>query len=186
MAEEENTTQEYQRPKISRFVVAMCEQYGLDYKEVKAFLFHNFPELQNKEICANCGESMKSYWQTVHSGIVGDLIQAIDFVKKNNRNSFHLAKDLNLSKAEYANFQKLRYHALVAKDKDAKEKGCWLITKRGGQFLRGEISIHKRVHTYRNRIIGYSDDMVHINQFRHEFPFFESDLAYEIQQGKLL
>lgn len=175
--------EEYKSPKISNFVMALCQKYNLDFPEVKAFLFSNFPELKNKEICANCGESMKAYWHNITTGLVSDLIKAIEFVKSNNKNSFHLARDLQLNKSEYNNFQKLRFHGLVAKDKKV---GYWLITKRGGQFLRGEISIPKSVQTFRNQVIGHSEDSVSFRNFKSDFPYFQSEFAQEIQQGKLL
>lgn len=176
----------YKNPRMSDFVMAICQNYDLDYGQVKAFLFHNFPELQNKKVCANCGENMKAYWHSLTSGLVGDLIKAIEFVRGNNKNSFHLQKDLQLTKSQYNNFQKLRFHALVAKDKEYKESGYWLITKRGGQFLRGEIEVPKRVQTFRNSVIEHSLELVSIRNFKNDFPFFESEFASEIQQGKLL
>lgn len=184
MAEVKNN--KYKNPRISDFVMAICDNYKLDYPQVKAFLFHNFPELQNKEVCANCGESMMAYWHSLTSGLVGDLIKAIEFVKKNNKNSFHLANDLQLSKSEYNNFQKLRFHALIAKDKNSEDGGHWLITKRGGQFLRGEISVPKRVQTFRNEVIDHSEEVISFRSFAQDFPYFESEFAQEVQQGKLL
>lgn len=176
----------YKNPRLSDFVNAICKNYDLDYQNVKAFLLVNFPELKDKKVCANCGESMKAYWHSLTSGLVGDLIKAIEFVRTNNKNCFHLAKDLQLTKSQYNNFQKLRFHALVAKDKDHKEAGYWLITKRGGQFLRGEVEVPRRVQTFRNSVIEHSDELVSIRNFKNDFPFFESEFASEIQQGKLL
>ena len=174
----------YKAPHISDFVQAICTQYNLDFMQVKAFLIVNFPELKDKEVCANCGESMKSYWHNISPGLVAGLIKAIEFVSRNNRNYFHLAQDLNLSKTEYNNFQKLRFHALVA-HVDGKP-GYWLITKRGGQFLRGETTIPKSVKTFRNRVMDHSEELVHIENYKHHFPEFQSEFAYEVQQGKLL
>lgn len=176
--------QVYKTPHISDILQAVCQSFKLDYGQVKAFALVNFPELKDKEICANCGESMKSYWHNITPGLVSGLIKAIEFVSRNNRNSFHLAQDLNLSKTTYNNFQKLRFHALVAHDKG--KKGFWLITKRGGEFLRGETTIPKSVKTFRNRVVDHSDELVHIENYKHHFPEFQSEFAYEVQQGKLL
>ena len=176
----------YVKPHISKFVNAICNQFNLDKKQVQAYLLVNFPELKNEKFCANCEESMKAYWHSLTSGLVGDLIKAIEFVRENNKNSFHLAKDLQLTKSQYNNFQKLRFHALIARDKKMEEAGYWLITRRGGQFLRGEIDIPKRVKTFRNKVIDYSPDKINFIRFKHDFPYFESEHAYEIQQGNLL
>lgn len=174
----------YKNPRISEFITAICTQYNLDYNHVKAFLFVNYPELKNKKTCANCGANMKAFWHTVNSGLVGIMIKAITFIRDNGKNEFHLQDDLHLSVNEFSNFTKLRFHGLVAHVKD--KSGYWLITKRGGEFLRGEISIPKQVKTFRNRVIDHSPDTVNITRFKHDFPSFESDYAFEIQQGRLI
>lgn len=134
--------------------------------------------IQQFERCPHCGASMKAYWQNLTPGLVSALISAIVFVNKNNKNFFHLQKDLSLSKTQYNNFQKLRFHALVAKTEKA---GYWLITKRGGQFLRGEIEVPKEVLTFRNRVKEHSVGLVGIKSFRGKVPYFDSEFAYEYQ-----
>ena len=132
------------------------------------------------ELCPHCGASMKSFEHSLSSGIVSALVKAIQYVHKAGKNEFHLQRDLtDLTKSEYANFQKLRFHALVAKVDE--KAGYWLITKRGGQFLRGEISVPARVKTFRNKVIGHSPDTVSIRQYRDKVPNFESQFAYEYQ-----
>lgn len=130
--------------------------------------------------CPHCGANTKSFWHRVTPGLVGCLIKAIDFVKTNNKNCFHLGHDLNLSKVEYNNFQKLRFHGLVAKVPE--KPGYWLITRRGGQFLRGEIVIPDSVETYRNAVKNHSPKMIHIGELKNKFPEFQSQFAYEYQQ----
>ncbi len=164
---------------VSKYIDAMCIQYNINQLEARAFLFSNFPELQNREKCSNCHASMKMFWQVLSPGLVGCLIKAIEFVKK-NKNSFHLQYDLNLSKTEYNNMQKLRYHGLIAHDEG--KIGYWLITRRGGQFLRNEIDIPDGVLTFRNHIEGYSEKRVRITHFKNKFPYFESEFAFEYKK----
>ena len=85
---------------------------------------------------------------TLTPGLVSCLVKAIQFVHAHDRNEFHLQRDLDLSHTEYANFRKLRYWRLVAQV-DGK-RGYWLITKWGGQFLRGEIDMPVCVSTQDN------------------------------------
>lgn len=132
--------------------------------------------IENK--CPHCGASMAAFWHRLTPGLVGALIKAIEFVKKNNKNEFNLSQ-LDLSKGEYNNFQKLRFHALVAKVQD--KKGSWLITTRGGQFLRGEIGVPTEVQTFRNRVISHSDQKVGIGNFKGRYPEFQSQFAYEVK-----
>jgi hypothetical protein len=56
-------------------------------------------------------------------GLVSGLIKAVQAVHAKHENLFHLQGDLRLTHNEYANFQKLRFHALVAK---SGKPGWWL------------------------------------------------------------
>ena len=138
-------------------------------------------EQQSK--CLHCGAGMKAFWHQLSPGLVGVLIKAIQFVRTQNNNDFSI-HDLSLSNTEYNNFQKLRFHALITKI-DGK-KGHWLITARGGQFLRGEIQIPKGVQTFRNKVLGHSDDLIHIRDLKNKFPSFESEHAYEYQKSDII
>ncbi len=136
--------------------------------------------------CPHCGAAMKEWHHTLSVGLVICLIKAIKFVKNRNINKFHL-RDLELTQNEYNNFQKLRFHGLIAHaDKDNIKSGYWLITTRGGQFLRGEVSVPKRVKTYRNQVIGHDTELVHISKFRGETGWFESDFKFDIHEGRLV
>lgn len=133
----------------------------------------------NQGKCPHCGANTKAFWHKLSPGLVSVLIKAIEYVKIHNKNCFHY-KDLNLNYSEASNLQKLRFHALIAKVPD--KAGHWLITKRGGQFLRGEIVVPMRVQTYRNEVKEHSKEMIHISDLRHKFPEFQSKFAYEYQQ----
>lgn len=89
--------------------------------------------------------------------------------------------DLHLSHTAAANFQKLRFHGLIAHaDENNPRNGEWLITKRGGQFLRGEVSVPRRVEIFRNHVIGHEEkEFVNIKQFRNLPPEFLPAFAWE-------
>lgn len=69
---------------------------------------------------------------------------------------------LNLSKSEFANFQKLRYFGLAINDRD----GVWQITRVGYEFLRGRRSINQCVYTRQNVITRYSEKKVFIGEVK--------------------
>ena len=123
---------------------------------------------------------MKAFWHTLTPGLVSVLVKCIEFVHDHNRNEFHLQNDLHLSVNEFSNFTKLRFHALVAKVEE--KPGYWLITKRGGQFLRAEISVPLKVKTFRNRVLEHSTELIHINELKGKIPVFEREFAYEFQR----
>jgi len=132
------------------------------------------------ERCLHCGANLKAFWHNLNPGLVSVLIKCIQFVHEHNKNEFHLQNDLRLNVNEFSNFTKLRFHALVAKV-DGKQ-GYWLITARGGQFLRGEIAVPQRVKTFRNRVQEHSTELIHIDQLKGKVPEFQREYAYEYQR----
>ena len=109
---------------------------------------------------------MKRYWHTLSSGLVGTLRKFGNVVKPNN-NMIHLQKHLDLDKNEYNNFQKLQYFGLVAKlvFNGELRRGHWAITEDGRKFLKHDISMPKRVETFRDRIVDRSTERVWISDF---------------------
>lgn len=66
----------------------------------------------------------------------------------------------------YNNWQKLRYHGLIAR---TSKRGEWVITSNGWKFLSGDISLPKYVIISENRIVEYSDQRVEVTDIlRHE------------------
>jgi hypothetical protein len=138
----------------------------------------------NELYCEHCGASLKKFWHRLTPGLVRALIKFRRAVHEKNRNSLHLYQDLTgenqLTTAEQMNWTKLRFHGLVAK---AKEEKHWLITKRGAQFLNGEIEVPKRVQTFRNRVVAHDAEMVFIKNVIGEVPYFESRQDFEFDQA---
>lgn len=140
------------------------------------------------ERCPHCNASMKQYWHRLAPGAVSALIKLLKAVHYYGRNSIHLHDEMKaggdpawrLSDFEWNNFSILRFHGLAHQDeKKPHRSGYWLITKRGGEFLRGEISVPKRVKTFRDKVIEHSPELVHIRNFAGKTPEFESSKAYE-------
>lgn len=130
--------------------------------------------------CERCGASLRAYFHTLTPGLVRVLIKIITAVHKKGKNSVHLQRDMELTKTEYANAQKLRFHGLIAHaDPNNKNSGLWLVSAKGGAFLRGEISVPKRVKTFRNKVMGHSDEVIHIGELKSKIPYFESQFVYE-------
>lgn len=138
--------------------------------------------------CPNCGAAMKAYWHVLTPGLVGNLVKMVRRVKEKGINEVQIVRELQLTHTQYNNFQKLRYHALIAKVKDpagAHKSGFWLLTDRAGQFLRGELSVPRRVQTFRNKVLAHDPATVHIRQLRHQLNWFESEIDFAIYEGKL-
>ena len=143
-----------------------------------------------KEKCPHCGATMKAYWHTLTPGLVETFKKIIDGVKAKGLNSVHLQKDLDLSKSEYNNAQKLRYWGLIYyADREKTNSGQWLITRLGGQFIRCESDVPKKIKTFRNHIEEKSEEKTRITDYyRHwDIEYWQTNYKdFDICQGRLV
>ena len=131
--------------------------------------------------CPQCGASLKKYWHRLTPGLVKTLVKVYARVCEKGKNIID-KKELQLTHSEYGNFQKLRFHGLIAKNIVDGEwiKGEWVITHRGAQFLHGEIQIPIRVLTFRNRVEDHDEILVTVRDVIGTQPYFEKDFDYQI------
>lgn len=128
-------------------------------------------------VCPDCGAQSSLYWHSITPGLVTALIKVKHAVLAKGVNSIHTRKDMDgtpqeLSKGEYGNFTRLRFHGLVAKDDDA-GSGYWLLTKRGNAFLKGLEDIPSKVQTLNNRVTDHSETYVNVLDVMGSQPWFE-------------
>ena len=130
--------------------------------------------------CPCCGANTRKHWHRLSKGLAVTLIEFKKAVLAHNRNKIHIKNDLNFTKTQFNNFQKLRYHGLVAKCRNPltkeREGGYWLLTRRGNLFCKNQIEIPVKVQTYRNKISDKSSQMVYIAEIvsDSELPFWDS------------
>lgn len=114
--------------------------------------------------CPHCGASVKMYWHRLSPGLAKALIKFRLRVLALKRNKIHISTEVNFTKIEYANFQKLRYFGLVAKYKNPESKehesGYWLLTKRGNLFCKNQLLVPMKVQTFRNKISDKSEETI--------------------------
>jgi hypothetical protein len=141
---------------------------------------------QNNETlyCECCGAKLLGRWESVSKGLIGSLIKLKQKVIEKDSNAIHL-KQLTLSKSEYNNFQKLRYHGLVARVKNNQgevETGYWLLTKRGNLFLMDKIVVPKKVLIFRNSIVDKSIEETKLSDIlKSDDPFWFEKKDYEFE-----
>ena len=123
---------------------------------------------------------MKMYWHSLTPGLVKVLVKC--YVYASEHDNLFMMRDLKLDHSEYGNFQKLRFHALIAKKKQDGEKveRVWLITQRGADFLKGTIQIPDRVQTFRNKVVDHSPELVTVRDVMKSDPYWESDFSFDI------
>lgn len=159
----------------------------LDIFMQKALDERELPLLDGYDKCPHCGASMKMYWHRLTPVLVESLVKMKERILEKGINEVSVSKELNLTKTQYNNFQKLRFHGLVAhfKDEDGNNKsGEWVITRRGNQFLRGEIEVPVRVQTFRNRIVEKDTKLVKISDVIGSTPYLEErdDFQFTIKE----
>lgn len=131
------------------------------------------------DYCEHCGAKLLARWERISPLLIKDLVKLYVCVHKKNSNKVHVSSELELSATEYNNFQKLRFHGLIAHVPNA--PGYWLLTKRGGQFLSGQIKIPRSVKIFRNKIQEHSSLLVTLTDVLHDQPFLDmrDDFVYE-------
>ena len=139
---------------------------------------------------------MKSDHHRLTPGLISALSKLILAIHHYGRNSVHIHDEMKAAKGapfqltdfEWNNFTKLRFHGLAFKVDG--RPGYWGITRRGGQFLKGQISVPMKVKTFRNRVlegeVGHSKQLVHINEFRRQIPWFETLPDFEVEKPEAL
>lgn len=139
--------------------------------------------------CEHCGAKLKKYIYPILPVQVSALQKFYNTVLEKNENCVHLQVDMDgtdneLGRSERSNWTMLRFHGLVAKyrqDDGSQLRGYWLLTKRGAEFLKGELSIPRSVEVYRNKVVGHSEDVVNVNEVLGSIPYVhtKSDIQFE-------
>ncbi len=102
--------------------------------------------------CEHCGHKEIAYIHVINKAMIGSLYQLQKFYEV-NKVPANLQKDLNLTKNQYNNFQKLQHFGVVYRSK----KG-WIPTILGRKFIYGVMKIPKRVATIDNEVIAWDHE----------------------------
>lgn len=119
----------------------------------------------NEGHCTTCHQTIAFYRYAVNKQIATVLKAMRARIDETGVNEISF-DDLDLSYELKTQRSKLRLHGLIAKVKDAggnNVANTWLITKKGGDFLRGA-EIQKYVKVYNNQVIGHEGGFVTINR----------------------
>ena len=119
----------------------------------------------SKEFCPHCHQSIMQNKQFFTKAL-GDILLLAATVYPYGK-SFHLQKDLLLTKSQYNNFQKLRYWGLVKKSYTPEGKrigGCWELTSLVRYFVNGS-ALPRIKWTFNNEVVDRStDDQITLSQ----------------------
>lgn len=148
------------------------------------------------EICPHCGQPIKEAHKEVLNKMKLTMLQiAGRHVQQTLTNDFMLRDFTAPKEAErpvWSNFQKLRYHGLVAKVKDKQTdrvvKGRWLITRNGWAFLRGDIELPKFVLVRNNHIVpdSHSKQLIGIRDVYRGSDVIQTTFEYFDDAGRMV
>jgi hypothetical protein len=146
---------------------------------------------QSPHKCPHCGANMKIWKHRLSKGLVMTLRKTGLAIKTKGKNDIDLQKEMDLTKNQYNNFQKLRYFGLVhhVKDQNGNRKaGRWLITRNGWAFLRGELPVCEYVRTFRNKIYDKAENNKFVFEFDPSYSrnYFQSEFDFDIFQEPLI
>lgn len=154
----------------------------VDFRDriMEAFDMEEIPRVDDHGRCINCKGHVNVEVKRLSKGLIVVLKKFAIAVGRKRQNCIHLrydiTGDIELTKVEYNSFQKLRYHALVAKVRE--KPGSWLLTHIGSEFLHGRMSVPEIKYTYKNFVAGQSDERINIRDIKRE-PWWPQ-LEYEI------
>jgi hypothetical protein len=134
------------------------------------------------EICGECGgRKPQARKETLSRIKVEILMSAGRRVASTMSNRFKLKElDACNEPSHYNNFQKLRYHGLIAKVKVDGQlvRNEWCITRNGFRFLQGKIDLPKFVTIKNNHIVEKSETMLSLTDVWHGAPYLEASFEY--------
>lgn len=119
--------------------------------------------------CPSCGRWAQKYKRHIYATMVETLIRLYRISKRNpDKRFFHI--DEFVKDTRGVAFATTSYWGLVKRqpldhdDTAKKTSGMWALTKKGRQFLRGEIEIEKYAFVYNDTVIDFSDETFSVHE----------------------
>lgn len=145
----------------------------------------------SKNVCSHCLQVIKDAHKENVTQLKARMLRSCaDYVLESGNKNF---KKRQISEhggthTEYANFQKLRYHGLIAHAtvNGQRLRDVWTVTRRGWAFLYGREKIAKYVVTRDNRVIDHSQDLISLSDVWRDMPELETNFEYISESGESL
>lgn len=170
----------FQKPRFKEIIEYVCKKNSLDFVEVVRDLNVAYPELWNKERCANCDASMAMYEfkldvldlllvQGMGRIVRERMSKGISFTEANK---IHLQTELNDYYSVPSRSTQCAKLGLIAKvlndDGTHDSQSGWLLTRRGFACLRDE-PVPKSVVSFRNKIVDRTSEMTTMSQIYEDY-----------------
>lgn len=121
--------------------------------------------------CSNCRAAIRVYRYSVNKQMATVLRKMRVAIDETGVNAINF-DELDIPYRLGSQRTKMRLHGLIKQV----EKNTWLITKKGGDFLRGE-PIPKKVVAFRNQVIGHEGGMTTVQRVSQELTVEQEDIS---------
>ena len=108
--------------------------------------------MKYEQRCGECGHKKIAYTHTLNKPLVSALAQLVEFAEMHGKPA-NLQKNLELTKNQYNNFQKLQYFGLVRRTDSG-----WSPTQLGIEFIHGREKVWNRVMTIESEVLDHSHE----------------------------
>jgi len=137
-----------------------------------------------RQFCPHCHQAIMINKHPFSKSMAKLLLKVAE--QKEIGEPFHLQNDINLTKSEYANFQKLRYFELAKKSYQGTKRlwGHWELTHLAELLIKKEIRIAAWVGTFNNEVVESSHDRIGIEDAwgEYDIPILWAKRAKPISQ----
>lgn len=134
------------------------------------------------EVCNHCGQRIQQAHKETMSRQKLTMLKAVaQHVIDTDSNDFKKSSVSTMQgNTAYANFQKLRYHGLIAHVtiNGQRVRDRWLVTRNGWAFLRGELSLPKYVLVKNNHITTRSDLLISVRDVYYGSEAIQTTFEY--------
>lgn len=127
-----------------------------------------------EEKCECCGHIKVLYQHKLNKPMVSALAQ---LYKKNK--PANLQKELNLTKNQYNNFQKIQHMGLV---EGMGSSSMWRITDKGVKFITGRISVCSSGFSFGGETIPHDHELVKKAGYKYTFVYVEKIVKEDYQK----
>lgn len=116
--------------------------------------------MEKIKICECCGAKMVEYKHILNKGLVSALYELSRYPDPMP------LTELDITRNQWTNFQKLRYWGLVEKKRnpDGSSTGCWYVTEIGKRFINNQIQCPKIVWTFRGEFARFEAGDIYFNE----------------------
>lgn len=123
-------------------------------------------------MCECCGAKIVEYKHVLNKGLVSALFELAKF------NHPVSLSELDITRNQWTNFQKLRYWGLVGKElhADGSGTGHWFVTSSGRAFIDNQFPMPKEAWTYRGETIRLEGSTIYFSDIYD--PHYRERLDY--------